>query len=192
MPTRKVILLSDENMAPVERRFPSSFNRQSTRILYAIRAIAQQINDEANGWLASFGVNASTYNYLVSLYAADRFTLTQNEIRSFTHTSEATVTQIVRALERDGLVRRAKNPDDARSVLVTLTKKGIRTMEGAVPFHHGMLERHMADLSAADRERLLSLLLVLSESFSAGKERVTSSSGRPLATAKAAKASLRR
>ena len=178
MSKHRTILLSDENMLPVERRFPKSFNRQSTRILYAIRAIAQQVNDEASGWLAAFGLNAATYNYLINLYAATGYRLTQNEIRGFTHTSEATVTQVVRSLERDGLVKRAKNPADARSVLVTLTRKGVRAMEAAAPFHHGMLEAHMAQFTPQERDRLLELLVKLSESFNAGNAKGVTGSKR--------------
>ncbi len=151
---------------PLEEQFPAEYNRDSTRVVFAIRALAQIINDEANGWLATLGLNSGSYNYLITLYAAGTgYALTQNEIRQHVHTTHASVAQMVRTLERDGLVKRTKNPLDARSVVVRLTPKGIRLMKRAAPIHHRMIEQKMKHVPTADRRRLMELLLSVSRGF---------------------------
>ena len=161
----RFIALTDEMMAPMAERFPDTFNRESTRILFALRAVAQQVNEEANAWLAPLGLNAATYNYLTNLFVAENMTLTQNEIRQFVHTTHATVAQMVRTLERAGLVRRVKNPADARSMMVTLSAKGARIMKAAAPLHHAALEERLKVLSRKDRQQLMKLLLAVSRGF---------------------------
>jgi DNA-binding MarR family transcriptional regulator len=161
----RVVSLTGDMMKPMKERFPDSFNADSTRIFFAVRAIAQEVNEEANAWLAPFGLNAATYNYLVNLFAAKNHTLTQNEMRLFVHTTHATVAQMVRTLERDGLVRRVRNPDDGRSMMVTLSAKGVRAIKAAAPRHHAALQERLKLLSAADRKRLMSLLMLVHEGF---------------------------
>jgi len=166
MPDTRIVALTDAMVEPLEEQFPEAYNRDSTRVFFAIRALAQRINDEANGWLATLGLNAASYNYLITLYAAGTdYTLTQNEIRQHVHTTHASVAQMVRTLERDGLVKRTKNPLDARSIVVRLTPKGIRLMKTAAPIHHKMIEQKMKHVSRADRRRLMELLLSINRGF---------------------------
>ena len=52
MPDKRILALTDAMVQPLEEQFPGEYNRDSTRVFFAIRALAQRINDEANGWLA--------------------------------------------------------------------------------------------------------------------------------------------
>jgi DNA-binding MarR family transcriptional regulator len=166
MPEERIVALTDAMVAPLEEEFPDSYNRDSTRVFFAIRALAQRINDDANAWLAPLGLGAGSYNYLVTLYAAGRnYALTQNEIRLLVHTTHASVAQMVRTLERDRLVKRTRNPRDARSVVVRLTAKGVRLVRAAVPVHHAMIEERMQHVTLADRKRLMDLLLAVNHCF---------------------------
>ncbi len=166
MPEERIVALTDAMVAPLEAQFPETYNRESTRVFFAIRALAQRINDDANAWLAPLGLNAGSYNYLITLYATGRdYALTQNEIRLHVHTTHASVAQMVRSLERDGLVARSKNPLDARSMVVQLTPKGVELMRVAAPMHHATIERRMRHVSTADRERLMELLLAINRGF---------------------------
>jgi DNA-binding MarR family transcriptional regulator len=167
MADKRILALTDAMVRPLEEQFPEEYNRDSTRVFFAIRALAQRINDEANGWLAELGLNAGSYNHLITLYAAGPdYMLTQNEIRMYVHTTHASVAQMVRRLERDGLVKRTKNPRDARSVVVKLTPKGVRLMQLAAPMHHRMIEERLRHISTADRRQLMDLLLAIDRSLS--------------------------
>jgi DNA-binding MarR family transcriptional regulator len=168
MSERGIVFLTDEMMEPFEQSFPGAFNRDSTRALFAIRSLAQRVNDDANQWLSAFGLNSASYNYLIALFASKDYTLTQIGIRGLMHTSYASVTQMVHSLERDGFVERTKNPRDGRSMLVKLTPKGIATMKQALPKHHSAIETGMRFLSKDERETLMSLLMKIDRGFDRG------------------------
>jgi len=55
---------------------------------------------------------------------ADRGPLRQAELAAESGTAPRSVTQAVEALERDGLVERAPDPDDGRAKIVALTAAG--------------------------------------------------------------------
>jgi DNA-binding MarR family transcriptional regulator len=150
--------LTSERLLRLEKEFPETYDRETTIIVFAIRALAQYINDEANAWLAPHGLNAATYNYLAMLYAAENRTLTQNDIRKLVHTTHATMTQMVGTLERDGFVTRKRNPGDGRSMLITLTPKGVTTMRAAFPVHHEAINSRLRLLSKAKQHALMELL----------------------------------
>ena len=175
MPDR-IHWLTSERLLRLEKEFPETYDRETTVILFAIRALAQYINDEANAWLAPHGLNAATYNYLAMLYAAENRTLTQNNIRKLVHTTHATMTQMIATLMRDGFVTRKRNPDDARSMLITLTPKGVETMRIAFPIHHEAINVRMKLLSKTKQRALMDLL----QSVRVGFEAYDSSSLAPV------------
>lgn len=162
---RERVWLTNERLLPLKREFPDSYDPETTRIVFSIRSLAQYINDEANVWLAKFGLNAGTYNYLAMLYAAKNRTLTQNDIRKLVHTTHSTVAQMIGTLERAGLAKRKRNPDDARSVVVTLTPKGVATVRRALPAHHIAINSRLKGLTKTQQRSLLSLLEAVREGF---------------------------
>jgi DNA-binding MarR family transcriptional regulator len=62
-----------------------------------------------------------------------------------------TMSRLVDGLERDGLVRRARDPDDARGVLVAATPKGSRTLQRG---RSRRVETLAAGLRTLDRREL--------------------------------------
>ena len=98
-----------------------------------------------SGWPKS-GLTARQYNYLSVIYVEER--VTPNEIGRLIHTANPTVTSMLNALERDGLVVREQHPEDGRSSVVTLTPRGKALYENAFQLHHDPLEETMAALSA--------------------------------------------
>jgi MarR family 2-MHQ and catechol resistance regulon transcriptional repressor len=161
----KKLTFSDDDALTVARRFPFAQHHDATLAAFAIRALAQRINDDANEWFAPLGLTAAKYNYLVVLYTAPNRTRTLNDVVALVHTATATVTVMMANLERDGYVKRRPNADDKRSVLATLTAKGVRTVEQIGPVYHANLEAGMSELSSADRAQLLSLLLRVNAGF---------------------------
>jgi DNA-binding MarR family transcriptional regulator len=68
-----------------------------------------------------------------------------------------TMTGIVDTLEKNGLVKRAPNPDDRRSLLVTLTQKG-KDLEGSTPDLDRIYASCCVGLSAVEFQALGTLL----------------------------------
>jgi DNA-binding MarR family transcriptional regulator len=156
------ILLPDAMLDAHARAFPHAFDRNASLVLYAIRALAQRVNDRANEWLRPLGLNAAKYNYLAILYFSNGDGVTLNEISDLVHTSNAAVTSMVNALEGDGLISRLENPDDGRSYVVALTAKGRSLFEQAVPIHHRHISRAMRSLTERERSLLIDLLVRIS------------------------------
>ena len=75
-----------------------------------------------------------------------------------------TMTGIADTLEKNGLVTRQPNPDDRRSLLVTLTKAG-KDLEGNTPDLDRIYSRCCVGLSAEEFRQLGSLLSKLDQSL---------------------------
>ncbi|MGD8860068.1 MAG: MarR family transcriptional regulator [Myxococcales bacterium] len=95
-----------------------------------------------NSLLAPLGLTQPQFSILVSLgwlvayppqedgAAAE---VTQQRVADFTGMDRMLVSQIVRRLESDGLVRRRSSQRDGRARRLTLTKKGERRLARALP-----------------------------------------------------------
>lgn len=163
--TRNSIAVPDDQITAIVAAFPGVFDPDTHRALFALRATAQRINDRANEWLAQFGLNVGKYNYLVALMSSPDHRRTLNELGTLIHTSSATVTGMVAALERDALVRRVANPSDGRSTIAQLTPKGEALLREAMVPHQRNIEASMQDVSRAERRELFALLLKLGAGF---------------------------
>ncbi len=162
---RKSFVTSDQHAAFYAASFPGVFDPATHAALFALRAVAQFVNDRANEWLAPLGLNVGKYGYLVTLESAPGRRMRFNDLGRSMHTTNASVTTMIQTLERDGLVRRVPNPDDARSHLAELTPQGRRLARRAVEAQHAHVERALHRFPAAKRKQLTALLLELGEAF---------------------------
>ncbi len=81
--------------------------------------------------------------------------MTPNELSALTHSSYASVTQTVDALENAGLVKRHAHPNDRRSTIVKLTPAGTKLFEEAFALHHRYIANIASALSPSDRKMFL-------------------------------------
>jgi len=162
MPRNKFgeLLIPSERIAAWQRRFPS-FEPSSAQLIFSIRALAQRINDNANEWLAPFGLTATKFNYLAVICSVEREGMTLLEIGALVRTSSGTVTTMVKVLERDGFVKRSVNRDDGRSIRIKPTSKGRAAIENAWALHHRNIETIVAGMSRAKRAELLTSVVAL-------------------------------
>jgi DNA-binding MarR family transcriptional regulator len=156
------LLIPEEHLRKHEDRFPR-FRPLNAQVLFAVRALAQRINDDASARLSEVGLTARQYNYLSVIYVEE--SVTPNEIGTLIHTANPTVTSMLNGLERDGLIARKAHPDDGRSSVVRLTAKGKSLYEKAFALHHDHMEETMAVLSEDDRRTLVGLLVKLGDAF---------------------------
>ena len=70
-----------------------------------------------------------------------------------------TVSRQISGLERAGLVQRSPCPDDGRSMVVAITKKGAKLVERTIPLTLGLRSKAMRGISKADSEALVRSLL---------------------------------
>lgn len=115
-----------------------------------------------SAWLI-FGLTARQYNYLSVIYVEEN--VTPNEIGTLIHTANPTVTSMLNALERDGLVTRKEHPEDGRSSVVRLTPRGKALYEKAFRLHHDQMEETIGVLSVKERHLVVDLLVRLGDAF---------------------------
>ena len=77
------------------------------------------------------------------------------------HVSAPTATRVVASLERRGLLTRKPDPADRRSALVALTPAGSAALRQVRRVRTEALARRLAELDAADVDRVLDALPVL-------------------------------
>jgi MarR family 2-MHQ and catechol resistance regulon transcriptional repressor len=156
------LVIPEEHLEKHRRRFPR-FKPLNAQVLFAVRALAQRINDDATERLAKLGLTARQYNYLSVIYVEG--SATTNEIGKLIHTANPSVTSMLNGLEREGLISRKPHPTDRRSSIVRLTARGKALYERAFRLHHDPMEATMAALSDREREDLVRLLVRLGDAF---------------------------
>jgi len=115
------------------------------------------------GTFTRHGLNTGEFDVLAALRrSGSPFTLTPSALARAMMLSTAAMTNRLDRLESAGLVGRQLDPDNRRSILVSLTGDGRKVVDLAVAEHVANEERLLASLTAADRaqlDRLLSTLL---------------------------------
>ena len=79
---------------------------------------------------------------------------TLGELAAAEHVRPPTMTRLVHAMEADGLVARKPNPDDARSVVIHATPKGVKQLESGRARQIAPLAETISDLDRAERRQL--------------------------------------
>jgi MarR family 2-MHQ and catechol resistance regulon transcriptional repressor len=80
--------------------------------------------------------------------------------------SSSNLTTVIGNLERDGLVRRTRDPHDGRAHVVSLTARGRRLIQRLIPTHVERVARAMSGLSPREQEELGRLCRKLGRSLS--------------------------
>ena len=131
--------------------FPYLLNRAGARIAAAFTAE-----------LAAFGVSLAAWRVLAALLdapASDMGAMKMGEIAHLTAIEVSTLTRIVDAMEVQGLVRRRRDPADARAVWVEASARGRAAARKIVPLAL-RYERVALDGFTAGEEAQLKALLV--------------------------------
>lgn len=81
--------------------------------------------------------------------------------------SSSNLTTVIANLERDGLVRRARDPRDGRAHVVSLTPRGRRLIQRLIPSHVERVARAMSALSPREQDELGRLCRKLGRAHSA-------------------------
>ena len=79
---------------------------------------------------------------------------TLGDLAAAEHVRPPTMTRLIHAMEADGLVTRKPNPDDARSVMIEATAKGIKQLEKGRTRQVAPLAETISDLDRSERLQL--------------------------------------
>lgn len=109
--------------------------------------------------LAAVGMPLSWYDVLLELNAAPDHRLRMTELGARAVLSRERVSRVVDELQRAGLVRRERNPDDGRSLLAVVTDEGRARLRAAAPTYLAGIARHFgAHLDDAEARAVGALL----------------------------------
>jgi cytochrome b561 len=123
--------------------------------------IMKYIDRATEGNVKLFGLNVGEFKVLLRLREANE-TLTAGALADMLDLSPSAMTNRLDRLEEDGLVSRARDTEDRRSVLVSLTPRGEEVVGQAVERQAKEESSLLAVLSATDQRRLNALLRALS------------------------------
>lgn len=124
------------------------------------------IDDAVNSRLGEFGLTRGSWDVLASLRRSEpphRLSPTQL-YRALMRTSGAMTHRLSR-LENVGLVRRIKDPQDGRGLLVELTPRGISLVDRVAPMHLANERDLLAVLTEEEQRNLIRLLRKLLTTF---------------------------
>jgi DNA-binding MarR family transcriptional regulator len=127
-------------------------------VVFALRMTAQQMDNVITEWMADTAGTPARFQILAQLWASGASGVPHKEIVKALEVSRATVSGLMAALERDGLVKSSVDRDDRRNLVATLTSRGRAIVEKAIDSNAVPLRAVFATLSADERATLMSLL----------------------------------
>jgi DNA-binding MarR family transcriptional regulator len=131
-------------------------------IVYRVGRLAARFSAEIHKALATAGLSSAEFAVLADLRRAGRpYRLTQRQLMDQLSLSSGTISIRIDQLAGRGLVRRDPDPDDGRSVQVTLTEDGERLFNAVAPEHLANEARLVAALDPAEQAQLARLLKTL-------------------------------
>jgi len=128
-------------------------------LLGRLHRLSTHLSREVEAVLLKHGLSSSAFDVLATLRrAGPPYRLSPGDLLAMTMVSSGTMTNRIDQLEKVGLVERIHNPQDRRSVLISLTERGLAIVEDAVGAHVENQHRLVAHLSEEERAALNGLL----------------------------------
>jgi DNA-binding MarR family transcriptional regulator len=120
-----------------------------------LRVHAEVFRELDRGLLGEHGFGIDAYALMIMLVGAPGRRLPIGELGLRRNLSPSGISRSVDRLTKLGLLERASNPDDRRSLLVCLTREGLRRLREAQVTHHRIVrEMLLSNLDIRDLERL--------------------------------------
>lgn len=116
---------------------------------------------------SAYGLNRASFDVLATLRrTGPPYALSAGELMASTMVTSGTMTHRIDQLEKAGLVARARNPEDGRGFLISLSPQGLELIDEAVTAHVETQAKLVAALTDEQRTRLDDLLRQFLRGFS--------------------------
>jgi DNA-binding MarR family transcriptional regulator len=140
---------------------------QAVETVFALRATAQQMDNVITEWFAGTAGSPARFQILMMLWAAGGNGVPHKDIVAAMGVTRATVSGLMAALEREGLVRSSVDHDDRRQLIAKLTSRGEAVINKAQEANTTRLRAAFASLPSAELTTLTALLHRVGEGFAA-------------------------
>tara|TARA_R110001599_G_scaffold10190_1_gene50414 strand:- start:362 stop:850 length:489 start_codon:yes stop_codon:yes gene_type:complete len=116
---------------------------------------------------AKYGLTDASFDVLATLRREGApYALSPSDLMASTMVTSGTMTHRIHQLEKVGLIKRVKNPDDGRGFLISLSQRGFDLIDEAVAAHVETQAQLVSGLTVEQRAQLDALL----KQFLAGVE----------------------
>jgi DNA-binding MarR family transcriptional regulator len=133
--------------------------------VFAVRTTAQLMANAITEWMADSAGSPARFQILMLLWAASGRGVPHKEIVAAHGVTRATVSELMAALERDGLVTSAVASDDRRNLLASLTPRGEAIVERALEINKARLRAAFTALSTDELTTLTTILQRVRQGF---------------------------
>jgi DNA-binding MarR family transcriptional regulator len=144
------------------RAVPDTLPRVSYVVARLDRAVRREIDDRVR----RHGLTATQYTALSVL--ATRTGLSNAQLARRSYVTPQSMSQIIGALERGGLIERTPDPAHRRILRAELTRKGRRVLASCDRAVDEMERRMLGDMRAQDRDELQQQLIACVRRLGAG------------------------
>ena len=131
---------------------PKEFEAQT--LVEATIGVAAHLEFELEEALAEHQLTRASFLVLAALERADDNTLNQRELVARVRRTSGTMSVRLGRLEHAGVITRRRDPENGRSVTVTLTERGLQLVQEALPTYRDRAERLVSALSPDARTSL--------------------------------------
>ena len=122
---------------------------------YLMNHIARQFAILLSEGLKPLGIAPAQFPILLELWQKDG--LSQQELVERADLKQATIANTLARMERDGLITREPNPDDARSRLIMLTGQARTLQQQSTEIAKAINQTALSDLSADEQKLFLEM-----------------------------------
>jgi DNA-binding MarR family transcriptional regulator len=134
--------------------------------LFALRMTTQQVDNAVSEWMGGTVGSIARYQILMALWAAKADGIPHSDIVARMGVTRATISGLMSALERDGLVRSSVDRVDRRRLTARITGRGEAAIKKAFETVAAHL-REVASLSPDELATIMELLGRVREGFAA-------------------------
>jgi DNA-binding MarR family transcriptional regulator len=128
-------------------------------LLGRLSRLRTHLSREVERTFQGLGLTSASFDVLATLRrSGPPYRLSPGDLLATMMITSGTMTNRIDQLEKAGLVERLTNPDDRRSVLISLTPQGLDLVDRAVTVHVANQHRLTELLPAEDRKALDALL----------------------------------
>ncbi|WP_297595525.1 MarR family winged helix-turn-helix transcriptional regulator [Mycobacterium sp.] len=125
---------------------PNWLNSREDRAWRAFIDAHQQLEVHLTRGLQVSGLSGADYEVLAALSDVDGDRMSARDLCNALGWEKSRLSHQVRRMQKDGLIVREPNPDDARSTMVCLLPAGRAAIEKAAPGHVEDVRRNFIDL----------------------------------------------
>ena len=122
---------------------------------YLMNHIARQFAILLGEGLKPLSIAPAQFPILLGLWQTDG--LSQQELVERADLKQATIANTLARMERDGLITREPNPDDARSRLIMLTEQARALQQQSTEIAKAINQTALSDLSADEQKLFLEM-----------------------------------